>query len=653
MFRTRALLPLAVLALFFLPSSLTIAAGGGALATDAGEVVPVEGPWWETTSMDPDRDGISINVERALAQDYRIDEAGRMSVIVDFDHTPTEADMAMLADEVGFEQVWNLHLIDALTGWLPTDQFEATVALPGVVMLELDGELGVALDGAVDEHGVRTVWDDTGYDGHGVSVAVIDTGIDGAHVGLDDLDDDPATHDPKVIAFYDAVNDPTNINGTTPAYDDQGHGSHCAGISSGTGAPDYEFIGAAPGSWLVGVKVLDAGGSGSFATVMGGMQWTVEWREEFDIRLATMSLGGFGIFEWTSSEEDSVNRMANTMVREGVALFIAAGNSGGEGTIGTPGSSEEAITVGATEHDRAIAAYSSKGPTEEGRMKPDIAAIGSDMMSVEANSGSGYIPLSGTSMATPMAAGIAALMLSANPDLDPQQLKLIIEETSTYRRCDADLAWRPCEEDLIPKNRQNRVYGHGFVEADVAVLEAANYLYDLDQTLGVDVMGEPDAEGRIVVRAGETLPLHTNNTPAYVEWRNTSLFMQWQRHTLDGESDHSELWIDPAVLQPGNHTIHLRAVEGTRASTIASVDILVLEAAPVRESSGGLDGATVLIMSLSSLVVVLLLLLIVLGVIFLGRREPMPEEDVPMMADLIDDDGVELMPPAQDALAPV
>ena len=163
-----------------------------------------------------------------------------------------------------------------------------------------------------DIHGIPMIWEDTGYTGEGSVVSIIDTGIDSDHVGLDDLDDDNSTNDSKVIAFYDAVNNPDKTNGTEiKAYDDQGHGTHCAGITAGTGAPDFVNIGVAPQAQLVGVKVLDEGGSGSFATVMAGMEWTVDKRHDFNIRAASMSLGGFGLIEWTSSEEESVNRMAN------------------------------------------------------------------------------------------------------------------------------------------------------------------------------------------------------------------------------------------------------------------------------------------------------------------------------------------------------
>ena len=84
------------------------------------------------------------------------------------------------------------------------------------------------------------------------------------------------------------------------------------------------------------------------------MEWTVEKRYDFNIRAASMSLGGPGAIEWTSSEEDSVNRYANKMMSQGIALFIAAGNNAVSAQIGTPGSAEDAITVGALDKDSSI-----------------------------------------------------------------------------------------------------------------------------------------------------------------------------------------------------------------------------------------------------------------------------------------------------------
>ena len=312
--------------------------------------------WWETTNMDKNGNKIADMVEKYHDHPLFLDEANTLPLIVDFDHTPTQQDIAMLEREVGYVHEWELPLIDAVAGRIPHTMILETTSLPGIVMLELDGILQVQNGDMAVIHQVDLAQQQTGYTGEGVTVAVIDTGIDSLHVGLDDLDDDNSTHDPKVIAFYDPVNNPDKTNGTEiQAYDDQGHGTHCAGTVAGTGAPTYEHPGMAPQANLVGVKVLDAGGSGSFAVVMAGMQWTVENRYKFNIRAASMSLGGPGPIEWTSDEEDSVNRYANEMVRAGISMLIAAGNSAAPGTIGTPGGAEDVITVGALNKNTAIA----------------------------------------------------------------------------------------------------------------------------------------------------------------------------------------------------------------------------------------------------------------------------------------------------------
>ena len=351
---------------------------------------------------------------------------------------PTQEDEQLLIDEVGFEECrfpsWRFHHIPIISGEVRTDLLDELLELEGVVFLTLNGELQIALDNAIGIHHVDTVWD-FGYTGEGITIAIIDTGIDPLHVGLNDFDDDSTTADPKVIAFYDALDGSGDDgSGETEPYDDQGHGSHCAGISSGTGSigdkpvsGETPYRGVAPGSSLVGVKVLDSGGSGSFSEVMKGMEWTIDNQQKYNIRAASMSLGGVWLVELTQEQEERITQLANEMVAAGISLMIAAGNSGGNGTIGTPGAAKDVITVGSTEDSKELAVYSSKGPTHEGQIKPNVAAIGSAVMSVEANSGNGYASYSGTSMATPMVAGMAALLLQANPDLQPLMVRSILE----------------------------------------------------------------------------------------------------------------------------------------------------------------------------------------------------------------------------------
>ena len=555
--------------------------------------------------MDLNGDGIHDAIWIAIESDLHdwVDANDTISVIVDFDHQPTSEDQEMLEREVDFRTQFRYHLIDSIAGRVAVEDIVELSELPGVVLIELDGILTIQMNDVNDVHGIPMIWEDTGYTGKGSVVSIIDTGIDSEHVGLDDLDDDNSTNDSKVIAFYDAVNNPDKTNGTeVKAYDDQGHGSHCAGITAGTGAPTHEYVGVAPQAQLVGVKVLDEGGSGSFATVMAGMQWTVDKRHDFNIRAASMSLGGFGLIEWTSSEEESVNRMANEMVRSGVALFIAAGNAAVSAQIGTPGSAEDVITVGALDKDTSIAVYSSQGPTEEGRVKPNIAFVGSSVMAPEANSGDGYVGYSGTSMATPGAAGLAALMYQANPDLSPFDIRNIMQETSTYRQCHYMLANEPCAEDLIPKNRQNNVYGHGHVEGLPALLEAANYVYGLNTDLNLSMLAEFSQENRINLYPGESFLISIEGSPMEIQWRTWDMRDNWMSHPDFSEGDsyfaisHTML-VDRLQYLPGNQiegnqTVMVRAILDDDASTnlVAHVSIIVSESDDSKESPGFTPG---------------------------------------------------------------
>jgi len=623
-----------------------------ALALAAPVAVQVEEQqegWWVNTSLDRNQNSIGDMVEKYHDHPLFLNEDNTLPLIIDFDHTPTDMDVAMLEREVGFVHEWSFPRIDAVSGRLPVDMILETTTLPGVVMLELDGLLQVQNGDAAVVHEVDLAQQQTGYDGSGITVAVIDTGIDSMHVGLDDLDDDNSTNDPKVIAFYDAVNAPDKTNGTEiQAYDDQGHGTHCAGTVAGTGAPSYDHPGMAPQAFLVGVKVLDAGGSGSFSTVMGGMKWTTDHRHQFNIRAASMSLGGFGAIEWTSSEEDSVNRYANNMTANGITMLIAAGNTAGPGTIGTPGSAEDVITVGALDKDadNTIAEYSSEGPTEENRVKPNLAFIGSDVVSAQHNSGDGYVAFSGTSMATPGVAGTVALMLQANPDLSPFDVRNILQETATYRWCTHPLSPeqvalmgnQPCPEDLIPKNRQNNVYGHGHVEALAAVMGAAERDYPLDDSARLNVVTEVGIDDRIHLLPGDEITFEINGSIEFFQWRSIHIRDDWTNlHSYEAGDDGATLDLKtivhqlehlPGIELDGNHSLSVRGLIEDKdsgewsATPLVPVEVMLMETASAKsyaeESDGlfyGLSGGTVAVVAL------LLILIVIAGMAVINRVE--------------------------------
>ena len=622
--------------------------------------------WWVETTVDQNKNSIGDMVELHKDNPVFLDEDNTLPLIIDFDHTPSTDEIAMLEREVGYEHQWELTHIDALAGRIHVDLIRETLNIPGVIMIELDSILTIQNGDAAVLHGVDMAWEETGYDGSGVTVAIIDTGIDGAHASLDDLDDDDSTDDPKVIGFYDPVNNPSLTNGTEVfPYDDQGHGSHCAGTTAGTGAPNYEHVGMAPQANLVGVKVLDAGGSGSFATVMAGMKWTVDNRYQFNIRAASMSLGGPGPIEWTSSEEDSVNRYANEMVRSGIALFIAAGNTVASGQIGTPGSAEDVITVGALDKDSTIAVYSSQGPTEEGRIKPNIAFVGSDVMSVAFNTGDQYTGMSGTSMATPGAAGVSALMYQANPDLSPFDIRNIMQETSTYRWCSHPLSPEeftlaapgnePCPEDLIPKNRQNNVYGHGEVRALDAVMEAAERDYVFDNSVTLNMSTSLGTDNRVHMTNGDSLEFTITEGVETIQWRSNHLLDDWTNihsyeHTEAFELEVIDIVHEiehlPGVELQGNHTISIRGLMETgetnfSSTPIITADIMLMDVDKdglTEESDSMFSGSTVLVGIAGMIIGVMLVPLVMLA---LNKSEDAIDVERIKWSDAVPDEDIE------------
>ncbi|MFO7171420.1 MAG: S8 family serine peptidase [Bacillota bacterium] len=378
-----------------------------------------------------DRDGnrLSDDLDARLAA---VSAKDRIPVVVVLKERPTEAVLADLDRAAGglkARQTWE-HAIYGFAAELDRAQIDALAKHPLVERVDLDREVRAFLGTATSWTGVNQARANFGVDGNrdgsptsysksDVVIAVLDTGIDAGHVDLDGG---------KVIGWYDV------IGGRSTPYDDNGHGTHVASIAAGTGEGNGAYRGVAPGAALVGIKVLNAAGSGSTSGIISGINWMIQNKNTYGIRIGNMSLGAAGC----SNGTDSLSQAVNNAVASGIIMAVAAGNSGpGTCTIGSPAAAANAITVGALydpgERGWVLAEFSSRGPTADGRVKPDIATPGRNITAARAGSGNGYVTYSGTSMATPFLAGVVALMLDANYNLTDAQVKSILYSSSNLK----------------------------------------------------------------------------------------------------------------------------------------------------------------------------------------------------------------------------
>ncbi|WP_010531314.1 S8 family peptidase [Lentibacillus jeotgali] len=327
----------------------------------------------------------------------------------------------------------------------------------------MNREVHALLDVATDAINARDIsHGGTELSGEGVSIAVIDTGIH-PHQDLSG----------RIKAFADFVNDRTD------PYDDNGHGTHCAGDAAGDGSSSSsKYQAPAHQADLIGVKVLNRIGSGSLETIIRGVEWCIQYNEDnpdAPIDIISMSLGSEA-GSYNIEDDDPMVKVVEKAWNEGITMCVAAGNSGPDPqTISSPGVSDQVITVGAlddkntadTRTDDTVAEFSGRGPTVYGEVKPDILAPGVNIVSLRApNSyldksqksgrvGNDYFTLSGTSMATPICAGAVALMKQAFPDASPDQLKTLLKNG-------ADL-WT---------DKDPNVYGAGYLNAANTINES-------------------------------------------------------------------------------------------------------------------------------------------------------------------------------------
>jgi serine protease AprX len=393
-----------------------------------------------------DRDGDKVFDDLA-AKLQTMDADDTLSVIVRVEGDLTQAHADSIEGSVGgFDLTRWLPIVDGFAATVTKSQVEALAGLESVRQVELNGVVHAMNDSAQASFGVTAVrtalpgLDGSGLDGNPNAygstdfvVAVIDTGIDATHPQLDDG---------KVIAFANCLDQPAPTTCSTPApFDDNDHGTHVAGTIAGDGEGNAGFKGVAPGAALVGVKVLDADGTGNTAGVISGIQWAVQRKATLGIEGMNLSLGGEGCANGSDAESAAVN----AAVAAGIVVAVAAGNDGPAScTVSSPGAATDVITVGAMADmgvpvdfaNRAwvpgfnLAAFSSRGPTLDNRVKPDVVAPGVHITSADANSGGGYQTFNGTSMATPFIAGVAMLMLDQNPLLTPVQIKTALMSTA-------------------------------------------------------------------------------------------------------------------------------------------------------------------------------------------------------------------------------
>ncbi|MAU30246.1 MAG: hypothetical protein CMA26_03940 [Euryarchaeota archaeon] len=466
---------------------------------------PVQEPgWWFNFWNDKDGNGMDdrlqwiISGERdSVSTSAIMGTDGRMTVaiFVCYSWHPGESDVARLKEVLSnhgwdeFETYFRtVDILDTIiVEHVPVSSLIDILMLEGVVLVEQQDVLVPYLNTATKGSKVRSsdIFSETmmdyGYDGSGVVIAIADTGVDNEHFSLDDFSDDNTDNeaepdelpDPKWVAGCDSTswNQQDCDDGADDPDDGDGHGTHVAGIALGTGGPDRENQGYAPGAYLVDIKVMtDAGASNSGYTV-AGINWAVQnvdtdWGNNDSSRGIDILSMSFGSGSNPAGGEDpgdngtSQDSLAVNAASEAGIVCVAAIGNDGYRRVTSVGAADSAITVGSIDDkasiergDDSISSFSNSGPREDDgddnewdELKPDVVGPGSNIMSAQhaASSSSlpgsakplasdNYVQKSGTSMSTPAVAGFIAAMLQMDEDLTPQEVKDILRNNSETR----------------------------------------------------------------------------------------------------------------------------------------------------------------------------------------------------------------------------
>jgi len=384
-------------------------------------------------------------VKRHLLANYKVSSRGVKEI---FGRLGKKAD-SQIIDEFWAANALYADVSNSVLKELSQSDDVAQITMDRVIPFEEPPAVEESEEGILDDehftYGLKILGVDqvrTAYNlsGNGITVGVLDTGIDASHPDLEG----------KVVAWKDWSGDEAE-----KPRDKHGHGTHCAGTVAGGNASGRQ-IGVAPNAKLVIGRIFGDKGNATLAGILGAMNWVTDPDGDPETndapRVVSNSWGGR---QGSMEDEQAMWNLVQGWRALNMVPVFAAGNSGPwPKTVGTPGGYPHSFAVGATNARDKAAGFSSRGPiTWDGVKynKPDISAPGSAVLS--AKPGGGYQKMSGTSMACPHVAGLAALVLEANPDFDVEQVEDLLESTS---------------KDL-GKDGKDNTYGHGRADIKAAI----------------------------------------------------------------------------------------------------------------------------------------------------------------------------------------
>jgi subtilisin family serine protease len=328
-------------------------------------------------------------------------------VIISFVSRVGEGQRLSIIRGLGGQVIRELRAENAVAAIIPSTRMQELAANQFILRVERDTQVRM-LDGAADSQILANqVWP-LGVNGTGVRLAILDTGIDTSHPEFTG----------RILLCH------TEVPRTSTCEDDNGHGTHVAGIAGASGV-NSAAKGVAPEVSFLIDKVLDSTGSGSLSQIEAGIEWAVAAHANIiSMSLGTNPVDMAGIALNCDSVFPSLTEAVDSAVADGVTVVAAAGNAGLNG-LGAPGCIGSVIAVGAVGSNDVLAYFSSIGAamSDHGVVAPGVN-IFSTLLSGT------YETLSGTSMATPMVSGTAALVLSSNPSLSPSSVRNILFSTS-------------------------------------------------------------------------------------------------------------------------------------------------------------------------------------------------------------------------------